>query len=405
MEKQTKPRHSLVLSQPGLTVLFVATLFFGVSTLLDLAGTVIPALTPRLFEKDFGNYWIAARETWAGRGVGLFNPAEYQRLLEETFPLSGTARNWSYPPHFLLMIWPLAAAPYALAYLFFQLVTGALFWISARAAAPNVKPLDLALATAGIALVNINVGQNGFLLSAFVLGAVAMRNRAPVVAGLLIACLTVKPQLGLLIPLILLLERRFSIFLSAAVGAAGLVIISMALFGIDAWRNYFDGTADAQQAVLTTWDGIFKWMMPTLFGGLRALGLDPRTAGWMQLCFSMIVIAAVILTVRQRTVPPALRLAVYAAASVLVTPYAFVYDLGFVIVLLLGAITALNLSTLERSGLIVLAGLSPVVFLVARLAYVPAAPLMMLALFGWLMVLVFRNAADDAHQQRDVLGS
>jgi arabinofuranan 3-O-arabinosyltransferase len=265
--------------------------------------------------------------------------------------------------------------------------------------------LDLALATAGIALVNINVGQNGFLLSAFVLGAVAMRNRAPLVAGLLIACLTVKPQLGLLIPLILLLERRFSIFLSAAVGAAGLVIISLALFGIDAWRNYFDGTADAQQAVLTTWDGIFKWMMPTLFGGLRALGLDPRTAGWMQLCFSMIVIAAVILTVRQRTVPPALRLAVYAAASVLVTPYAFVYDLGFVIVLLLGAITALNLSTLERSGLIVLAGLSPVVFLVARLAYVPAAPLMMLALFGWLMVLVFRNAADDAHQQRDVLGS
>ncbi len=219
---ETVPQRSLFLARPGLAVLVVSFLFFGMQTLTDLAGTLVPNFTPRLLGKDFGNYWLGAREVLAGQGTALFDPVNYQRLLAEAFPTSQAARNWSYPPHFLLMIWPLGLLPYPLAYLLFQIVTGALFWVAARAVSPQVKSLDLALLVSGFALVNINAGQNGFLIGAFILGAVALRERAPFVSGLLVACLTVKPQLGLLIPLILLLERRFVVFAGAAVGTLGL---------------------------------------------------------------------------------------------------------------------------------------------------------------------------------------
>lgn len=395
--------RSFFLTQPGLAVLVVSLLFFGAQTLMDLAATLLPALTPRLLDKDFGNYWIGAREALAGQGTALFDPVHYQRLLAETFPASQVARNWSYPPHFLLMIWPLGLLPYPIAYLLFQLVTGALFWAAARAAVPHVRPLDLALGVSGLALVNINAGQNGFLIGAFILGAVALRDRAPFIAGLLIACLTVKPQLGLLIPLILLLEKRFMIFAGAAIGTLALTGVSILLFGMEAWRGYFAGTADMQQTVLTEWEGIFQWMMPTLFSGLRALGVSPAAAGWAQVPLSITMLAAVVFVAWRRSLPGALRLAIYAAASILVTPYAFVYDLGFVVVLVLGVAFSLPLSLAERSGLIILTGLSPVLFMGAWLAFIPAAPLMMMALFVWLFLLSIRQPGDNAQQNRDVL--
>ncbi len=53
----------------------------------------------------------------------------------------------------------------------------------------------------------------------------------------------------------------------------------------------------------------------------------------------------------------------------------------------------------------ILAGLSPALFLAAWLASVPASPLMMLALFIWLILISIRQTGDDAQQKRNVFGS
>ncbi len=106
-----------------------------------------------------------------------------------------------------------------------------------------------------------------------------------------------------------------------------------------------------QQSVLTEWDGIFKWMMPTLFGGLRALGVSPAAAGWAQVPLSIAVTVIIVFVSWHRALPAALRLAIYAAASILVTPYAFVYDLGYVVVLVAVTAFALPLSGESAAGL------------------------------------------------------
>jgi arabinofuranan 3-O-arabinosyltransferase len=396
--------RSFLLTQPGLAVLVISCLFLGLPVLLDLAGTILPAYAERIYPKDFGNYWIGAHETLAGRGAGLFDAQNYQRLLSETFPGIVTARNWSYPPHFLLMIWPFGLLPYTASYMAFQVVTGALFWFAARRAAPHLPVKDLFLGVSGFAIVNVWAAQNGFLVGSFFLLAYAWRNTAPFVAGLMIACITVKPQLGILLPLILLLERRFVMFAGAAFGTIALLGLSAAVFGLEAWQGYFGGTAKAQQDVLTEWVGIFQWMMPTLFGGLRALGLTPLAAGIAQLPLSAAVLLAVIHLARRPRLDRSWKAALYAGATILFTPYAFVYDLGYVVVLMLAAIATQDaLNRTERSLLIILAGLAPLLFIGAHLALIPAAPLMMMALFAWMFALSFRRGIDDAQQHGDIL--
>ncbi len=64
-------------------------------------------------------------------------------------------------------------------------------------------------------------------------------------AGLFFGLLTMKPQLGLLIPVALVLRAEWRCIASAAVTAAALFDVSSAVFGISAWSDYIHRVADA----------------------------------------------------------------------------------------------------------------------------------------------------------------
>ena len=159
----------------------------------------------------------------------VFNPKADFVILWDAGHLIGSPRlDWAYPPQLLFIAGPLARLPVALAFAAWNLVSALLFFLAARPYLPAGVPKILALLTPA-AVVNLYFGQLGLLIGALWLWTF---RRAPWAAALL----TVKPHLALLGAIPILADWRL-ILRTAAVMTA-IVALSIAVFGLDPWRNY-----------------------------------------------------------------------------------------------------------------------------------------------------------------------
>src|SRR5688572_9494522 len=104
---------------------------------------------------------------------------------------------------------------------------------------------------------------NGFLSAAAILFGLAMMKRRPALAGLAFSLLTIKPQLGFLVPVLLVCERNWRGIGWSALFSALLVALSVACFGIASWQGYLTDSLAYQRHVMVGWEGIFLRMMPT----------------------------------------------------------------------------------------------------------------------------------------------
>ena len=148
------------------------------------------------------------------RSGGVVRLRRYNAALREMLGTPIRSIYWSYPPHLMLFIWPLGLMPYLPAYIAWCVVGIALYLFAWSGAVPRQRMLFLAVAPA--VAVCIFFGQNGFYTAALLIGGLLNLDRRPVLAGVLFGILTIKPQLGLLLPVMLLLERRW---LTIAVGS------------------------------------------------------------------------------------------------------------------------------------------------------------------------------------------
>ena len=81
----------------------------------------------------------------------------------------------------------------------------------------------------------VTVGQASFFLAVLFVGGLAVLPRRPLLAGVLFGFLTVKPQLGLLLPAALLIMGEYRAFATASIAAGLLVALSLVLFGLGPW--------------------------------------------------------------------------------------------------------------------------------------------------------------------------
>jgi hypothetical protein len=317
----------------------LALLFFAAATVLtmlvpsaaNLRGLFDGVLTPSMVNTDFVNYWMGATLALRGEHADLFTHEGYMLRLEEFFGPHPQDRAWSYPPHLLLPLLPFGLLPYETALVLFLVSTFALFVAGAeafrRSAAPDADRLVVLAVIAAYAGVNAISGQNGFLTGALLLFGLAFRGQRPVLAGLAFGLLTIKPQLGILVPLLLLIERDWKTILWSGLFAAIFITLSVAVLGTGAWHAYLTVTAAEQRDVLTIWTGPFVYMMPTAFTAARSLGLDPSLATAVQWPVS---IAAVLLATWLFFRDPSRlgRSFALLCATFLVSPYGFDYDMG-----------------------------------------------------------------------------
>ncbi|HEV8330392.1 MAG TPA: glycosyltransferase family 87 protein [Steroidobacteraceae bacterium] len=334
-----------------------------------------------LTQRDFVNYWMGARMALAGTEIDLFTHDIYFARLQELFGANIEIRSWSYPPHFLLMLWPLGYLDYLPALGVFLAVTLALFltavWVFRAAFAPQSHVAILCCALLAFVLMQLDATQNGFLTAAFLLFGLAWMKERPLLAGLAFACLTIKPQLGFLIPVLLLWNRNWLALLWSCVFTLALVSASIVCFGLDSWSAYLGQTLAYQRSVMSDWSGTFLLMMPTAFGSARAIGLSPGIATLVQWAASLMGAALVVRLLRCDR-DPLHRAFVVACGTFLMTPYAFNYDMGALSVIAAIVASAPPIAS-QRAAATVMAGIGALAGIVTNLGRsgVPVAPLVL----------------------------
>src|SRR5581483_1453312 len=188
--------------------------------------------------RDFINTWMGGRSAFEGGPAAWFDMANYNAALREMLGSFFPDHYWSYPPHILLFIWPFGLLPYFPAYLLWCVLGVALYLLASTQLVRRNYLLFLAVAP-GVAVCAF-FGQNGFYTSALFLGGMMLLDRRPLLAGILFGILTVKPQIGYLLPIVLLLTGRWRTIAAACATAAALIAATTIWFGADIWVEYFE---------------------------------------------------------------------------------------------------------------------------------------------------------------------
>ncbi len=345
---------------------------------------------PEFADKDFANYWTAGKLILNGQVMDLFGPQpDYFHHLQAAFGTGYPWHNWSYPPHYLLVVWPLGFFGYETAMMLFLGSTAAFFaWALCRFVGRGNTMVWVAVGP--FLAHNFWVAQNGYLCAGLGLGALALRERKPVVAGILLGFLTIKPQLGLLFPFLLLAERRWSMFASAGMTSVALVATSAAVFGIDTWKGYLNEVMPYQTFVMRELEGTFTAMLPSVYGMFRNWAVGADTA----LLFHLVVAVPVaVLTIwaffKAREAQD--RAVLLLVATFLITPYALSYDLGLfaaALALLAGGKRDGEATSRGEPLLLAVAMLLPVVMIPLGHLGLSIAPFVILGVF----VLALRRA-------------
>ena len=92
-------------------------------------------------------------------------------------------------------------------------------------------------------MINAGFGQNGFLSTALFGGAAVWLDRRPALAGICLGSLAYKPQLGIIVPLALIVARRWRCFAFAAATVLVLAAAATLAFGTDVWPAFMAGMA------------------------------------------------------------------------------------------------------------------------------------------------------------------
>jgi len=232
---------------------------------------------------------------------------------------------FSYPPIYGLFIAPLSQLSYPVAWLIWSLAGFACFTLVLAMLTPPPFRLWLTLAFPG-AYLNIVQGQNGLFSAALLGGAMLSLAKRPVLAGILIGLLTVKPTLGLLLPIALLCARQWMAFLAAAATSVALALISVSMFGAEPWGAFIDNAGFAA-AMLE--QGQLPWeKMPSVFVALRMLGAETFVAYAGQGAVAVVVVIAVAVGWWRWRDNPTLAAAMLVAGALLITPHLNNHDLA-----------------------------------------------------------------------------
>jgi len=341
------------------------------------------------FGRDFVNVWMGGHAALAGGPAAWFDFTAYNDALKALFGAAFPPHYWSYPPHLLLFTWPFGLFPYLPAYALWC-IAGIVLYVTAAANGDVRREHLLFLAVAPGVAICVFFGQNGFFTAALLIAGLTNLDRRPLFAGVMFGILTVKPQLGLLLPLMLFVTGRWRTIASAAVTAGALIAVTSVLYGVDIWAAYLDKVAPQQNWLLLNASGLLLAMVSSAFGAARMLGL-PADAAWVvQALASAAAVIAVVWTYWRRR-DPVLSTALLVTATFLATPWALTYDLvvlGWVVDLLRRRPD----NDVNDHRLLIVVWTLPVSMLLAGAVHIPLA-FVVLALFAGR--LLWRLARQD----------
>ena len=296
---------------------FFPTAYFAHWWIFDDKGLGIPT--------DFVNVWSAGRLVLDGHPAWAYDWG-IQKQVQVAVLGQGYEGNfaWHYPPPFLFVASLLAHFPYAVAFIGWAAI-GLVPYLAVTRAIVG-QPFGWLLAAAfPVVLTNTLVGQNGFLTASLIGGTLYLMPLRPVLSGICLGLLSYKPQYGLLFPLVLIAASQWTVFVTAAIVAVAMAMLSWLAFGTESWQAFFHWLPMFSQAFLT--EGRAPWgKMQSVFALVRYFGGTEQLAWVLQWIMSAAV--AVVLALMWRShISYRLKAAAVSAGTLLITPYLFLYDM------------------------------------------------------------------------------
>lgn len=318
-------RAGLPASGPWRAVAVAAVLGCAVPLAAWMGLELLPrAWHGMLFFNDSSAQWSFARFAMERAAAGLYDGEVLHAFQRGLFPPLRQTFPYPYPPHYLIAVWPLG---WLNPHIVWPVWTGGtlLLFLVAGCAGGRWRDAPL-LALAPAAIVAAGYGQNGFLTGALILGGLRLLGRHPGWAGVLLAGATVKPHLGLLIPVALVAARQWRALGSGAAAVLGLMAASALAFGWEAWPRFV-------QTLLGHAGAIDLWVndarKATVAASLALAGVPRGLAYAVQWVLAAGLAALVALAFRGGATP--WRLALLIAAGFAATPYGFQYDLPLLV--------------------------------------------------------------------------
>jgi Glycosyltransferase family 87 len=292
---------------------------------LSLPGFVDPRGKPVGY--DFIAFWSAAWLALQGRPEAAFDWQAIATAHQAAVPALHDPFYlllWHYPPTFLLAVLPFGYLPYLAALAVFLLGSIAAWAALIRRIVPD-RRYWIAAAAMPAGLINLFHGQNGFLAAALAGFALLLLERQPLIAGVLIGLMAIKPHLAILFPIALVASGNWRAFVAAAVTATLFSLVSVAAFGWDTLAAFVHDMPSAGSLID---QGILPWgMMPSPYVFALALGA-PHTVAWaLQGAAALAAMVGTWIAWRSPTAPFAARAAVLLTGALLISPYVFYYDM------------------------------------------------------------------------------
>jgi glycosyl transferase family 87 len=282
------------------------------------AVTYVPQFRVR---NDFRLIYGAALDAWRNGYSHLYDLNAQKAAVEGL----GQGTYWSpflNPPPLVWLASPFLVMPFELAILLWSALLFGAALLAWRLAAPGTSftraahlALFLGLFPTAFGLM---VGQPVALVAAVV--AVSWwlaEHKRPVLAGLVLSLIAIKPQLALLVPLCLLAAGRGRIFGPWLGATAVMVVVALVLLGGDGLHRYRDVLALASQ-----------WEPTRRYAIAGPLGLGPL----VYVVEVVVVVIAVVAAWRHRHNGEGSLYATGIVASLLFTPYVGFQDFAMLVI-------------------------------------------------------------------------
>ncbi|HXY59228.1 MAG TPA: glycosyltransferase family 87 protein [Methylocystis sp.] len=277
---------------------------------------------------DFAQVWVAGKEVLEGKPQDAFDIAKHVARQREEFGPQAAGFGWLYPPYFLGPAALLASLPYYAALALWEGTTLAAY-LAMIAWLARAQRLDLGAALLGslafpAVMVNLGNGQNGFLTATLLGAGFLALERRPLAAGLIFALLAYKPQFALVLPLALILDRRWRALVGASAALAVLTVLSVAAFGLSSWGAFFESLAVTRVVVEQGGPGFGK--IQSAFAAVRLLGGSASLAYFVQSAVTAATLGALAWLWLSKADRRA-KIAATLVATQLTTPYCLDYDM------------------------------------------------------------------------------
>ena len=281
-----------------------------------------------LAARDFTVLWAAGKAAAEQSLALLSDPAAFNAYLRALFGPGTPNQIWPYPPPILLLARPLAELPLGSSFVIYSALSAGALWLALSLGKFS------SLARAAILLspavtTNALTGQNGTLITALLCGGLLVIDRRPLLSGLLLGVVSIKPQFGVLLPICLLASSNWRSALFGCVSSFTLAFLAGYAFGYTPWLDFLS----RNQTVVSTYIGA-PWqsdpaqlIFSSAFMASRALGAGLTAAYSIQFAVTIGCAYAAWRIWRDRRFDANRRTAATLPLILLAAPWVHTYDM------------------------------------------------------------------------------